>query len=746
VTQAQRQIQELKEDISKLSAEGYIFIPEERFIDAQVYFDLSHFGQSAQLLTSLVDDDRFKADRKYFVAVRMLGFANFKEGNFQAARRQFERLRLAGVELETAMTFLVEIAARLQQEQELRRLAALRAAGPASDAMLYAQGKALFLVGDHSGALAALQRVSATAKDAPRAQYMVGASLVALSRMDDAIRVFAILAKTDGLSQDQVPIRDLANLALGRLAYEKGDFSAAANFYQEIPRDAPSFEVALYEVTNLHLRWAQEKQSPEAKYASYARAEELLDILVSITKSPELSKDARILRGRISMYMDKYDQAQEAYQEVIDLFAATSSELTDLTKDPESLDRFFMMMVRGTSSGAEVGVFVSQDVLDWLRVQPTLGQLVDMMLDLGRQRDAVVESRIIYEQLTYALSQDAARELFPGFSDVWLRALELETRLLDADAMLLDHAGSLVRKDLVGPDRTKAEQHQSDRKTLEKRLAGAPRTVTEYRNRSHDSSERLKGLAREAHLQVVRLQQIQDEILAMQRLVKEVKYKGSEMLEIKDEDRLTKDLQSEADTMLRLLADAENLQKSLEKEAVVAEVADFAGQTERQVKDQLWRQHAIETTFYSGSKVRVRTETAGQIDKIVSMHEQIAAISAVLELQRTEIDKKAQKQIAYYKQMLSAEKKAIEASEAELAETEKAVLRFAEQSGTALFLEAKQSLVKAVVEADLGLIDMSWKRKQEQTAQIHAIQEEKGRIIKRLTAELREISGEDEEK
>ena len=742
IQQAQGMLTDLREDVEKLRAEGYSFVPEERFIDAMVYFDLQHFDQSALLFTSLIEDKRFKRDKKYFEAVKLLGIAHYNERNYQAAFKQFQSLRAAGVEVELATTYLVEIAAHLGRLEALHTLAS-GISLQSSAGLLYARGKALYFTGEFDGAVASLRGVSQGLQGL-KAQYITGASLVALGRMEDAQRVFETIAKTDSASDEEAGLRELSYLALGRIAYEVSDFSKAADYYQQISRKSPYFEQALYEVTHVHIRWSQQKDTPEAKLLAYGKAEEILDVLVSITKDPELSRDARILRGRINMFLEKYEQAEEAYQEVIEMFAATSSEMTDVSQDPKNIDRFFQAMIRGGEASSELSLFVSEEVVMWMKSLPSLGRVVEMLSDVAAQRAALGDAQDIYQQLEFSLAQDSARELFPGFSDTWLKSLEIENRLLFADSLLLEAEGEIVGRKLTETDKLRLEQLHKSRGSLEKKLSSAPRTVVAYKIRSKDLMTAVGNLVKEADERILRLAEVRGQVLAMQKLLNEVKYKGSRLLEVKDEDRMTREIAAEGGKINALMKEAEALRAGLEKEMLAAEVGDPRAQSESNVKSHLWQQHRAEATFYIDQAQSMDEKTRKSVDRANGLRRTIIGHLAVVRDRQVEIDKKAAVQIRLFKKVLKAEAALLKARDKELAATEKAALAFAHNVGKALFLEAKEQLVKAVIEADLGLVDLTWRRKQEETRKIDAIQKERSQVVRKLRAELQAVAGEEE--
>jgi tetratricopeptide (TPR) repeat protein len=732
---------ELTEECRQLQAAGYVFDPQERFIDAQVYFDLGHFGQAALLLTSLVDDERFKRDKSYYDALRMLGIAFYNEGNYQAADTQFQKLLAAGIQADVAVNYLVEIALRLRRHDELQKLAATIASLGASTTLRYARGKALYFIGRYNEALDALKGIGSGTNESLKAEYVIGASLVALKRTEDARNVFLSLIQKQARDDQEKKILEMAHLALGRISYELGDFSAAADYYQQIDRRSDYFEHALFEATHVYLAWAQKKTDPVERVQAYGRAEEILNALVDIAKDPEIARDARTIRGRINMFLEKYELAQEAYQEVIELFAATSSELTDIAQSPETIARFFQAMITGGDSSKELSLIASAEVVGWMKAQPTLGSVVSLLTDVGNQRQAMGDAQKVYQQLDYSLSQESARELFPGFSDVWLKSLEAENHLLEADRLLLEAEAAAVGKELSQADKDRLRQYLDQREALQKKLANAPRSVVAYRARSQQNVNRIRTMTRDADEQVLRIDKIQEQITAMQKLLKEVKYRGSTALQVKGEASIAKDIDKEGMQVVNLLKEAQALRAEIEKELLLAEVVDPRGRSEQDVKASLWKLHGTEAAFFIDLAKKLDPATQDELEKANKLRREITTLRDFINDQRGILDKKASEQIKYYRKVLEKEKVELEARERELKTAEQAATQFANSVGSTLFLEAKERLVKAVVEADLGLVDLMWHKKQIETDRIEEIQAERAKVGKRLQDELREVAG-----
>lgn len=737
---------ELGQDITELQSGVRRYEPTERFIDAHASFDLKQYDRSALFLSSLMEDERFKSDRNYYDAMHLLAISLYKQGNLLGAAHHFRNLLKRGVYVDSSLEFLIEIAATLGRRAELEELAGMVDEVPSTPALLYCQGKAYFHVGRFEKALASLRKIPTGDPHWGQAQYLLGASLVGLGRIDEAVTPFeSILAVTPN-DEGTRALVELTYLAMGRIAYEKGDYSRAADYYQNIPRSSQHFEAALFEMTHVHLAAGRSKTDPTERFEQFSKAEEILDILISITRDPEITRDALILRGRINMQLQKYQQAKEAYGTVVQQFSATSSELTDLAASPETIDRFFLSLLGGKEGNSSVQLFVSPDVLDWLKKEPALGRIVDLLNDLALQARMLEEARAMYDSLVEALNQRTAKELFPGFAEAWGKSREIENRLLFVDGQLLEFSGGSVEPLLSGEDRSRLNALQDERKRIELRLEDAPTTQLEYKKRSRKTYERLRQMAKELDEEIWRLDAMEEQLLAMKKILREVKYKGSTLIEVGDEEDLSKSIEDQAADIVKLRKEAVRMRAELDKEMLVADVTDPHSGREESSRAQLWRQHGQEGAFYveqaavQGGEARARVDAANELRRRIQ--EQLQALRQY----QQELDRKATREIELYKGMLAELKIELEQRERELSETRERGMQYARQVGSILFVQAKEGLVRAVLEADLGVVDLAWRRHQEQRNESVRLNKEKSAALSPLRRELQELQDEGVEK
>ena len=107
-----------------------------------------------------------------------------------------------------------------------------------------------------------------------------------------------------------------------------------------------------------------------------------------------------------------------------------------------------------------------------------------------------------------------------------------------------------------------------------------------------------------------------------------------------------------------------------------------------------------------------------QVQKTIAL--QFARINDLRRL----VDDRAAMKVKYYSQVVEAEARQLAVNETEFTRTEHRALGVARGMGTPLFIAANERLGRVVLEADLGLVDLAWRRKQEYTEQMEFLAQE----------------------
>ena len=743
LTRLSERISALETEVKTIHVEGYVFNPEERYLDAQVSFDLRHWNEAATQLFSLAEDARFKTDRRYFEAVRMLAVCLFEMGNLEGARDYFEKLVQANAKAGEALVYLVEIASSLDQKEDLRRYThqvARLSQQVGSDRLNYAYGKALYLIGEYADAFDALQRISQGSALYVKARYVVGAVLIAQKRIDEAETAFTeVIALAD--KKTEAEILELANLSIARIAYEKGLLSKAADYYQRVPRKSRNFQRALYEMTHLHMKASGLYSEPDKRYEALRKALETLEILAGAPNlGHKLSIETAILRGRINMLLGMLNYAAEAYKEVVDRFAPMSTELWEFSRDEARIGRWFESLVHEQVNPIGKTEMLSREAMDWLQEEPELGQVVGNLKDLAGQKKDLAESKDTLGKLRAALNQPGARNLFPPLRMAWLSSLELESSLVNLNSQILDWQRRTLDGALTELDRGQLKKLLAQRERLQEKLRHAPQTVTAYEARDKAGIQKLKEMERDLDEQLLRIQSYKDQVDAMMRVLREIKYKGSYNLQVRDEEEVRNELERETRNLADHYDKTLEIKLKVQRDMILGAGGAQAARSEGSLRALLRKSQNDEATLYleaarrSGRGDERDLQLTIQAQKTITL--QVMRINDVRRL----IDDRAAKKVLYYRGIVEAEARQLIANEAQMAMTERKALAVARSMGTPLFVAANERLGRVVLEADLGLVDLAWRRKQEYTEQMEYLAEEQGRKVGFLKKLLEEAS------
>ncbi|MFH1530281.1 MAG: tetratricopeptide repeat protein [Pseudomonadota bacterium] len=745
VTRLSERISALEAEVKAIHVEGYIFNPEERYLDAQVSFDLSHWNEAATQLFSLAEDPRFKADGRYFEALRMLAVSLFEMGNLEGARDYFEKLVETNAEAGEALVYLVEIASKLGQTEDLRRYTAQVAKlsnQVGSDRLNYAYGKALYLTGEYADGFDALQRIAVGSPLYVKARYIAAAILVAQNRLDEAETAFEEVVSR-GDKEADARIIELANLSIARIAYETGLLSKAADYYQRIPRKSVNFQRALYEMTHLHIKASGQFEDPDKRFASLRKALETLEILSGAPDiSAKLSIETAILRGRINMLLGMLNYAAEGYKEVVDRFAPMSTELWEFSQDEARIGRWFESIVHEQVDPIGRTEMLSKEAALWLEEEPDLGQVVRNLKDLAGQKKDLEESQDILTNLRAALGQPGTRNLFPPLRVAWLMSLELEIGLINLNSQILDWQQRFLKSTLSDADLAQLAALQSQRQQLDDKLRNAPESAIAYETRDKAIIQSLKEMERDLDEQLLRIEDYKKQVDAMIRVLREVKYKGSYNLQVRDEDEVRDELEKETKVLGQLYDQTLEIKLKVQRDMIVGSGGEQAARTEGDLRLLLRTAQNAEAVIYmeaarrSGRGDEQALQLSIQAQKTIAL--QFGRINDIRRL----VDERAAMKVKHYRQVVEAEALQLTNNEADFAVTEVRSLKVARAMGTPLFIAANERLGRVVLEADLGLVDLAWRRKQEYTDQMEFFAQEQGRKVGFLKKLLDEASRE----
>jgi len=353
---------------------------------AEAAYFAQRWDDASLLLYEVVESPRFAdfADLEEFRgASYMLAGALTEMGALRSASRYLERILTAGPEdpyFGPAVRRFVDVALRSGEVAAAAtaledHIAGVDASPDAQNELRYLQGRAAYDADSLPAAEAAFAQITRRSRFYANAHYLRG---VIATRRDDlttAEAQFCSIATTDDtahytfyVDDRYFAIKDLAWLALGRVAHEGRRADDAFYYYFQIPNDSTRVSAALFEAA-----WSMYEGDDQDT------ALDLLDQLSSRFPSSPFVDEAGLLRAYVhlgrcefevaSEHFDRYEARFRPMLEEIDRVLASPARQARLEDDLLNAER------RAQVPGAATGEGLDDLLLALLTVDPRFYRL-----------------------------------------------------------------------------------------------------------------------------------------------------------------------------------------------------------------------------------------------------------------------------------------------------------------------------------------------------------------------------------
>ena len=391
-----------------------------RAAEAEDLLRIGRIDEAIARLVEIVEHPRFESfaeNEEGRAAIYLLGDALASAGAYDPARAYLRRVihlrgaweQAGGTYARRAVKRLVEIAiesdrlaAGLDDVRDVPATVPEDTRGEIS----YMTGRAMEEAGDPAGAITAYAAVTQRSRFWAQSTYLQGLIHVEKGRYRDGENLFCKIAdpkrqsKTTPVFADEhyFAVRDLARLALGRVAHEQFRFDDSRYYYYLVPRDSDRLAEALYEGATSRY----EKKD-------YDGARELLDELKALSGHHTYEDEAWILEAYVDLAQCKFPEADKLLVGFIAAYEPVRNAARRVAADERGMQALLSAARSGSDAGgAEVGgATVSPDsmraIAALVRIDPSYGTL-------ARKR-AVLEHEASGLRLTMGSLNDLQRNL-----------------------------------------------------------------------------------------------------------------------------------------------------------------------------------------------------------------------------------------------------------------------------------------------------------------------------------------------
>lgn len=683
---------------------------QRRLVDAQVAFATGDYDTASLILFDLVGKTQGQ-DKD--VATFYLGESLFQKGDYGAARNYYQAVKdnsVGGKYYQPSLIRLVEIAIAERDtmggEEALR---ALESVGSANPGVPYVKGKWAFSQGKYDDALTLFTSVQKGSDFELQAEYYMGTSHVAKQDFAKATDTFTHLIERKPRTNVDRRVIELAQLALGRVYYERDQASKAIDNYLLVDRRSDLFPAALYEVSWVYVKSKQ--------YDKALTALELLDELdPNSMKAPTvkiLEGNLRIRKAQLlrraeidgtksqeekSSPAKEYEKAEKLFADLHDQFTpgfAALNRMVEGTLDPASfLEQIADRNTRVFASSAPI----PEAAVQWLREEPEVNRVVRVETDLAEIERNVAASEAIIARLEGLISLGDHFVLYPALSSRRLRLAAIQHDLISMRSKLHDQAGS----------------GSSERKALQAQYTALGDPERAYGERTASTLEQYEKLDDGAH-------QVDVTIMSSQAIAVALR-KYSLDVDLPVEQRA--DLQTQIDEATKEARSIEDELGAIHREIVLGK--DLAG-----VGDQ---------ELIAARDLRRRLKAALD-NEARSINKPLVGRAAVLAQTLEAADARIEQLVAKGLQeiygVLEAEKQNVEDYKAMLADYEAEARTLGSEVLTASFKDVRAKMEDIVIRADVGAVDVLWSMKEDSDDDYKRLNLARSRDLKQLRDEFR---------
>ena len=697
---------------------------------------LGHWRNAAILLGQAVDEPEWSGARERPSALFHLADALRREGLCGAARVRFAAtLALGDPEHRAeAVAGALECAVKERRAADVERLLseAERAfpAGPPAE-VRYVAAKALFERRDLPAPERIASAIAAFEKVGPpyrlQAWYFQGVLRIQEGDLHGSLASFEACADADARDGRDLEVRDLCQLALGRVHAEMGDATKALLWYAAVRWDSPRFPEALHEAAWAHVR---------ARQLDHALA--TVATLVELEPESPFAPEATLLKGHLLLRLARHADASEAYSVVINSYAPARDEIDALLSMQEEQAPTAEVLVGGSDPDRtfDVASLLPPIAVKWASGNEEVSLALELVREIDGARSEVKEARDLADRLDALLQRGDGLDAFPTLQRAYAQAQAAENAAARAEGTYVAALASAVQEAVPPERRGELTQAREARRAIEPRFDRLPRAPEQVAERLSKLHARVDGIDREAFRLEIVARGCAAAIGGTEAFLEQRRVETS--ADAGGSQELAEELRKH-----RAVVDGYGPELAALRHEI-ARVRDVAGGVDAVAEESRLRVaylEAVERERAAAEAARsaVRAPLRPLFARVDAARVQLEAFRARARVLEEGVVAAARRRAANLRERVAEERVAIAAHDGALdgvqAGSRDLVAAIARRSMT----EVRAQLHRLVLKADLGIVDVAWSRKRQRLEKIQQLAVQKSAELEQLDRESRTV-------
>lgn len=701
-----------------------------RFAKGSAAFADGDWNTAAVLFYDLVGNATFKADPSYDDAVYFLAESLYQQQNFLGARTYFrELLNLHRSHYRQAVERYLEVAGRLNDFSELAQFvdAVRDPQGHLPPEVAYVYGKWLFKRSDLSAADRAAKATEALkplvdvpSNDRLPALYLLGVLQVQLGNYDEAGELFGRLVKLPARNDRDKTIIELGHLARGRIAYEQSKYGEAIDAYQNVDRDSENFVPALYEIA-----WVFVKKG---EYEKALRSTEILD---ELAPDSIVAPEARILRAHLLLKLAKYGDASQTYKDVINAYAPVRDEVDALLKLHDDPVKYFDDLLAQNDKDFNVTSLLPPAAAKWATTQQEVAEAVRVTGDLGASRKGVTDANDIAVQIIKAIDEKGVNA-FPVLQEGFSKAEAVDASLTKQSQALIELQKALLGSKL-GDLGAQLDAARAEREALEGKFRSLPKSEQDVAERKARYQHRLDALDRAAFALQTQLEGLAATLSAIDKWI--VDSRASRTRDEEAEKKFVGEVKETREAVGELTSAVLDVRRAVKTEKLRSGNATQDDQVRAQYQEALDKEQRI----LAQASQRLGADDQSATSRVQGVQKRIEQDRARVTAAKAQIQGAVASKADAIRRLVEEEQGKLHGYSGEVDSVASSARNLVGRIAFDSFKRVRKQFYDLVLKADVGMVDVAWTKKQDDTNKIQQLSKQKDKELKSLDDEFKEV-------
>ncbi len=726
VVQIEARVKELDSELKPAPKGSEQDLADRRLIDAQVLYELKNYEAASTILLDIVQ--KYEHSSAYPEALYFLADSLYLERDFLSSRKYFEaviELGPTGKRYQETLQRLIELSLYTGDytpvDGYIKKLGEMPP-GKQLASVPYVKGKYFYFRQRWDDALAAFAQIDQSHSYWFHAQYFVGATQVAQKKLVDAITTFGGILKVEPKTDSQKRIVELAHMALGRIFYDRAQFTNADTEYSKIGPRSELFAEALYEQA-----WVA------IKAGEFKKAFHALDLLLLAKPDDPQVPEVKLLIGNLHIREGEWAGATESFTKTRDEFEPIHKSLDEILSKQTDPQRYFAELIGKNLGKFDVTSYLPPLVIKWVKASPDVEHLINVTNDVNDLKRSLDESEEIVKRLDKAITGPQRVNVFPELARARAQATGASNEVGDVEKKLFESERRLMAP-VVGVERAQLDALAAQRASLEMRLANLPTSADSYDERLKKARSNFDGVDRALSELNVELASYSAKLVAIEKY-----YHDTQKDQKIDGQQFTQDVGGLRALEAELRGQYDQLRRDVDDAIQSVGIDDAQMQDEQAAKAQL--EQVMQQEHDLGATVRARLQGADRVkvDQIETVLARVQAADHLLASFNTRIDGLVDDRLSEIKTALAEEKAHVAEYRLALSgDTGEATVVGAGITSES-FKAVAERFYQIVVRADVGIVDVAWALKQNKTDEDQRLVREEKRELKLLDDEFKQV-------